>query len=156
MMTDAEQFLVMVLSKKIEACTLFNELRVKLYHHSHEKKFIELPCTSDSIQQNIKRAYMQTRLWLDAPFLNAADFMDPTSNGYTSHSEINMLAPSLFSGPQKPLDVPEPCTTCTTCARKTCPCRVANVSCSDFCGCTENDCQNPCNMVCSIDIQREQ
>lgn len=143
MIQDAEQFLVKVLSKKYESCTSFNELRVKFYHHSQTKRFVDLPCSSDAIQQNIRRAYLQTRLWLEAPYLNAAERLDPTEYGYDSHPDKRILEPCLFLGPQKPMDVVEPCTNCKTCAKKTCPCKVAEVSCSDFCGCSENECKNP-------------
>ena len=129
MVTDAEQFLVKVINKKFDSCMSFNE-------------FIELPCSSAAIHENIKRGYMQTKCWLDAPFLNAADSLDPCDYGYSAHLKTNTIEPCLFSGPQKPQDVPEPCT-CKTCARRTCPCRVAIVSCSDFCGCTEDGCKNP-------------
>ena len=136
MTTDAEHFLVKVLNKKHDSCVSFNELRVKLYHQFKDKNFIELPCSSAAIHENIKKAYMQTRCWLDAPFLNAADSLDPCDYGYTAHPETNMIKPCFFSGPQKPQNVPEPCT-CKTFARRTYPCRVALASRSDFCGCTE-------------------
>ena len=68
MMTDAEQFLVKVLNKKHDSCVSFKELRVKLYHQFKDKKFIELPCSSAAIHENIKKAYMQTRCWLDATY----------------------------------------------------------------------------------------
>lgn len=144
MITDAEQFLVKVVNKKYDSCLTFNELRVKLYHQSKDKKFVELPCSSAAIQENIKRAYMQTRCWLDAPFLNAADWLDPCDYGYTACPEMNTIEPCLFSGFQRPQAVPEPCITCKTCAKRTCPCRVANVACNDFCGCSEHVCKNPC------------
>ena len=47
MVTDAEQFLVKVINKKFDSCMSFNE-------------FIELPCSSAAIHENIKRGYMQT------------------------------------------------------------------------------------------------
>ena len=68
---QAEHFLVNVISKKNESCNTFSELRVKLYHHSRDKKFIDLPCSSNEAHQYIRRAYMQTvRLWIEAPFRN--------------------------------------------------------------------------------------
>ena len=76
-MTDAEQFLVKVLNKKHDSCVSFDELRVKLYHQFKGKKFIELPYSSAAFHKNIKRAYKQTRYWLDAPYLNATDSLDP-------------------------------------------------------------------------------
>ena len=141
MIANAEQFLVKVLSKKYQPRTSFIELRIKLYHHSQDKRFIDLPCSSDAIQQNLKRAYLQTRLWLEAPFLNATERLDATDYGFNACPERNILEPCLFSGPQKPVDVPDPCLNCTNCVKKTCPCRVTNVMCSDYCGWLENECQ---------------
>ncbi len=80
MILHAEQFLIKVLSsKKDESCKSFDELRVRIYHRSTDKKFIDLPCTSNALHENIRRSYyiMQVKLWLDAPFLNAAEDMDP-------------------------------------------------------------------------------
>ena len=94
MVTDAEQFLVKVTKKKFDSCMSFNE-------------FIELPCSSAAIHENIKRGYMQTKCWLDAPFLNATDSRDPCDYGYSAHPETNTIEPCLFSGPQKPQDVPD-------------------------------------------------
>ena len=96
---DAEQFLVKVLSKKYgQSCISFNDLRVKLYFHAHTKRLIDLPCSSDAIQQNIKRAYLQTRIWLEAPFLNAAERLDAQDYGFTFRPDQNILEPYLFSG----------------------------------------------------------
>ena len=101
-LTDAEKFLAKLLSKKYnEACASFNEPRVKSYFHAHEKKLIDLPCTSDAIQQNIKRAYLQTRIWLESPFLNAADRIDAQDYGFNFNAERNILEPCMFLGPQK-------------------------------------------------------
>ena len=66
-----------------------------------KKKLIDLPCTSDAIQQNIKRAYLQTRIWLESPFLNAADRIDAQDYGFNFNAERNILEPCMFLGPQK-------------------------------------------------------
>lgn len=107
---DAEQFLVKVLSKKYgQSCASFNDLRVKLYFHAQEKRLIDLPSSSDAIQQNIKRAYLQTRIWLEAPFLNAAERLDAEDYGFNLIPDRNILEPCLFLGPQKPVDTPDLC-----------------------------------------------
>lgn len=142
-LADAEQFLVKVLSKKFQMCSCFNQLRVKLYHDSQNKRFIDLPCSSDEIQQNIRRAYLQTRIWLESPFCNAADTLDALNYGFSSDPNRNTLEPCLSTGPQKPLDVPDPCSTCTNCSRSTCPCRVVNFPCSAYCSCSEHGCKSP-------------
>ena len=69
----------------------FNELRAKRFHQSQEKKSIELPCCSAEVHENIKRGYMQTKCWVDATFLNAADSLDPCDYGYTAHPDTNTI-----------------------------------------------------------------
>ena len=141
--SQAEQFIVKVVSKKHDSCTTFNELRVKLYHQSMEKRFIDLHCSSNAVQHNIKRAYLQTKMWLEAPFGNAAETMDPGEFGYIYNLTEDLIEPRLFIGPARPVDVPEPCI-CKTCLKKTCNCRVAKLPCSDYCGCADNhSCKNP-------------
>lgn len=145
MILHAEQFLIKVLSsKKDESCKSFDELRVRIYHRSSDKKFIDLPCTSNALHENIRRSYMQVKLWLDAPFLNAAENIDPQEYGYVCHLNANLMEPKLFHGLARPVNVPDPCK-CTNCTKRTCSCRVSEISCSAFCGCAGNDCKNPIN-----------
>ena len=134
MIRYAEQFLIKVIAKKYQDCPTFDELRVKLYHHqSKDKRFIDLPCSSSTIHDNIRRAFLQTKLWLDSPFLNAAETMEFQDYGYVCHLNENLIVPKL-DDVVKPLDVPEPCK-CTTCVKRTCTCRVEKIPCSVFCGC---------------------
>lgn len=143
---SAENFLVKVIAtKKLSNCCTFNELRVKQHRQSMVKQFVDLPCTSSALKENIKRAYLQTRLWLEAPFGNAGDMMDPNNFGYVIDMCENSIMPVLFEGSSKPLDVPDPCK-CKNCTRKTCVCRVNNLQCSDYCSCIEDECKNPFNM----------
>ncbi len=139
-LVSAERFLVKVVSlKAYSMCQSFDELRLKMYHHSRNKKLIELPCSSNEIQQNIRRAYLQARMWIEAPFGNVMDMVDPENFGYDGH-----LAPVLFDPPYRPLDVPEPCSTHTSCVRTSCKCRQNNISCSEYCKCGDA-CKNPYN-----------
>ena len=140
---QAEHFLVNVISKKNESCNTFSELRVKLYHQSRDKIFIDLPCSSNEAHQNIRRAYMQVRLWIEAPFRNALEIMDPQDFGYVCNINENTVTPRFYSGPVKPLEVPEPCK-CTNCTKRTCNCRVNEMACSDYCRCANTVCKNPC------------
>ena len=144
MLASAEKFLIQVLSKKYSACVNFNELRTKLFLHSKNKKLTELPCCSDEIRENIKRAELQTQTWLDSPFLDKAALTDPTDYGYTKENGPGLLIPTFSNLPKLPENVPQPCSGCKTCARITCPCRQAGVGCSDFCSCSEGiGCKNP-------------
>ena len=64
--TAAEHFVVQVAAKKsCQGCETFNELRLKEYFQSHKKRFIDLPCSSVEMQENIKRANMQTGMQLN-------------------------------------------------------------------------------------------
>jgi len=145
MIQQAEQFLINVSTKKYRSCSTFNELRAKLYHHqSNDKRFVDLPCASITLHNNIRRAFLQTKLWLDSPFLNATDTMEFQDYGYVCLLNENMILPKLDDD-IKPADVPEPCK-CTTCVRQTCSCRVAGLPCSVFCGCADHEdkgCKNP-------------
>ena len=126
MIADAEEFLVkIVASKKMKSLMTFDELRVKTYLQSRNKRIVDLPCTSKSLRQNIKRAYLQTKLRLNSPYLNEMDFSDPADYGFKLNLITMSLEPIMFEGGQIPTNVPEPCYNCTTCVRKTCPCRTA-------------------------------
>lgn len=137
---QAEQFLVKVVaSKACMSCQSFDQLRVKLYHHARQKKLTELPCSSNEIQLNVKRAYLQARMWLESPFGNASEVIDAEEFGYNS-----LLAPIWYTPPHRPLDIPDPCSSCTSCVRVTCPCRQNDSACSQYCKCGES-CKNPLN-----------
>ena len=146
--SSAETFLVKVISKKSDPdCSTFTDLRVAEYQQlkslKAKKKFVDLPCSSNAIQQNIKRAYFQTKMWLEAPFGNAAGIMDPDEFGYIVSMSSNSIKPLLFEGPSRPIDVPDPCSNCKTCVKRTCPCRQSALPCNDYCSCSTNDCKNP-------------
>ena len=59
MIANAEMFLTQLVAKKgDQGCTTFDELRLMEYYQLHKKRFIDLPCSSNELQQNIKRAYI--------------------------------------------------------------------------------------------------
>lgn len=143
----AEQFLVNVIMRSdLAECKTFDEIRLQSYLHMKKKKFVDLPCSSNAIQQNIKRAYMQTKLWIEAPFGNAGAFMDPKQYGFIYKEESDCLDPILFDGICRPQDVPEPCRCkgkVRPCANDSCKCRQNRISCNKYCGCSISDrCQN--------------
>ena len=51
---------------------------------------------------------MQTRIWLESPFWNAAEhiIMDPVNfgSGYSFTADGTTFEPKTFEGPRKPLD----------------------------------------------------
>ena len=116
----AEKFLLKVIAiKKLSNCSTFNELRVQQHRQSMAKQFVDLPCTSSALK-NLKRGYLQARLWYEAPFGNAGDMMDLNNFGYNViYIFEHTIAPALYEGASKPLDEPDPCK-CTNCVKGTC------------------------------------
>jgi hypothetical protein len=137
MMDRAEGFLVKVVcTKAFNECISFNELRAKMYLQLRDKKFIQLPCSSNEIRQNIRRAYYQTRMWLESAHGDTREILNVEDFGFD-----NSFAPTWFSWPNRPLDIPLPCK-CKSCVRRTCPCREKEISCSNYCKCV-GSCKNP-------------
>ena len=105
-----------------------------MFLRSDKKKITDLPCSSNELRENIKRANLQTKTWLSSPFVDvSAEFKDPTDHGFSYDESSSLLTPTLSTVGSKPADVPEPCSNCRTCAKVTCRCRRAGVACSDFC-----------------------
>ncbi|KAG1706210.1 Structural maintenance of chromosomes protein 6 [Nymphon striatum] len=64
--SNAEKFLVSGLKKT--DCSTFDEYRWEQYHNSKkELDFNQLVCCSSTIREHIKRAYLQCKMWLQAP-----------------------------------------------------------------------------------------
>jgi len=104
MLEKAESFLVKIVApKSLETCPSFDNLRLKIYQQSRDKKFIQLPCTSNEIQQNIKRAYYQARMWLESPFGDIRDVLVAENYGYDSS-----FNPVWYTSPQRPEDISSP------------------------------------------------
>ena len=150
-LSKAEEFLVAIVAgKKEKKYATFDELRLCRYHHqSVSKDLTDLPCTSNALQENIKRAYVQTKMWLESPFGNAMDILDLELYGYEKEADSGSLSPKMFDGPSRPLDVPPPCK-CTNCKKKTCQCRMSEMPCIQFCSCMVNkECKNPLTNIIS-------
>ena len=80
-------------------------------------------------------------MWLEAPFRNAAETLDPEDYGYTRDPMTGVIEPVLFDGPARPIDIPEPCK-CKNCTKKTCLCKQNELSCSSYCKCSKTVCKN--------------
>ena len=73
---------------------------------------------------------------------NLDDLCHPIDYGYTLDIDGELVP--IITGSVLPDDYPKPCT-CGKCARQTvCPCRVMDMSCTDFCKC-KGDYRNPKN-----------
>ena len=81
------------------------------------------------------RAYLQAHRWITAATL-VRSTLNPEDYGYYLDDEKGLFPIILSSGRQLfPEDFPGPCS-CLKCARKNiCPCRVADISCCEFCNC---------------------
>ncbi|KAG1670551.1 Proliferation marker protein Ki-67 [Nymphon striatum] len=78
--SNAEKLLVSGLKKT--DCSTFDEYRWEQYHNSKkELDFNQLVCCSSTIREHIKRAYLQCKMWLQAP-TPAVTKPDPLQYGY--------------------------------------------------------------------------
>ena len=139
---SAEEFLVRCLDSKSNVKT-FDDLRNQMYHTKTFQLDLEkLPPTSGSIRLHILRAYLQCKLWLNAPIMRQCT-VDATEYGYCQDEDE--LTPQIVLDGSLPDDFPMPCS-CLKCARaNVCACRLKNVSCCEFCKCGSHpeDCKNP-------------
>ena len=142
MLIAAERFLVdcMPTGQSRGGAVSFNDIRHTDYHRA---KLIDLgksPCTSASLRLHIKRAYLQTYMWIHAAIIDDK-ILNETSYGYRKGGEEKRI-PIIVEEDIIPMDFPLPCN-CLKCARgKVCPCRVKDFPCCDFCKC-KGVCRNP-------------
>ena len=141
MLAIAERYLVKCICKD-NTVTTFDQLRNKIYYQKSQLLDLEkLPPTSTSIMLHIKRAYLQTYLWLHSPFVASIN-IDPLDYGYQL-DDNDYLNPVITDGNVLPVNLPQPCK-CAKCAKpNVCVCRVNGVSCCRYCNCNSEACQNP-------------
>ena len=136
---NAERFLVLAIKETTKLST-FTELRAFLYHQTKASSHQNLPPTSNSLLEHLKRAWFCTYQTIHL-FSSVAN-IDPLDYGY--QVEDGSLVPLTGC---KLLNKQFTVTcNCTTCARVTCPCRQENVGCSPFCKCMKVHncrCKNP-------------
>ncbi|XP_057301782.1 uncharacterized protein LOC130636171 isoform X2 [Hydractinia symbiolongicarpus] len=129
----AQHFMVHCISKDKD---------VIYYKKSQLLDLEKLPPTSSSAILHIKRSYLQTYVWLHAPFVRSID-IDPTHYGYVLDEEGDCLKPKITEDDVLPDDLPQPCN-CLKCARaNVCICRINNINCCQYCNCKREECQNP-------------
>ena len=144
MLDIAERFLVQCICKD-ESVTTFDQLRNKIYYRKSQLLDLEkLPPTSTSIMLHIKRAYLQTHVWLHSPFV-ASITIDPLDYGYQLDDEDHLKP--IVTDNVLPDDLPQPCK-CVKCAKpNVCICRVNGISCSRYCNCRSEACKNPLEQI---------
>ena len=138
----AEKFLVGCISKDKNVDN-FDDLRHKTYYKKSTEISIEkLPPTSSSIALHVKRAYLQTYIWLRAPFINNLE-IDPLQYGNEiNEDDEDEIVPTAVNH-VLPEDFPMPCKY-DKCARENvCSCRINNLQCCQYCSCQPDSCKNP-------------
>ena len=131
--------------------TSINVLRFKLFQKG-TKELESLPPTQQSLQQHIKRAHYQSKVW----YLSGVpqpELSSPVGDGWYQDDTTGMLKPQLL------MDDPVPriftdivnCK-CKICSTTKCTCRSKSLRCTAACSCNEL-CQNPFN--CTSDEESE-
>ena len=146
MIANAEKFLLNCITSNCKF-NYFDELRYHIYHTKTFQLDLEkLPPTSSSIKLHIKRAYLQTYMWLHAPFIeNIA--ISRVEYGYIENSEEHII-PIVVSDVLIPPDFPSPCN-CMKCSKSNvCKCRIKQIACCRFCKCEASvGCKNSLNNI---------
>ena len=139
--SGAERFLLDVLGKT--DYETFDSLRYDQYYKSSKLDFSKLVCTSETLKNHIRRAFLQCNKWFLAHMPFESQNLNPLHYGY---KDVNgKLLPLIISTKNRPEDLPEPCK-CGKCATVKCSCRIYKIGCSKFCKCfTSSNCQNPFN-----------
>ena len=92
----------------------------------------KFPPTSNTTKLHIRRAYLQSHLWYQAPFNESVDIAVELY-GYVC--EEDELHPVISDAHEIPDTFPAPCP-CKKCAhRNVCPCRSKNIPCCKYCKC---------------------
>ena len=95
-----------------------------------------------SIALHIKRAYLQTYIWLHAPFMNNLE-IDPLQCGYENDEDDDDEIVPMIVDHVLPEDFPMPYK-CGKCARENiCSCRINELKCCQYCSCQPESCKNP-------------
>ena len=140
----AEKFLVGCVSKDKDINNFDNSRHKTYYKKSTEISIKKLPPTSSSIALHIKRAYLQTYIWLRAPSINN---LDNNNNNLIIIYKVNEddedeIIPTVVNH-VLPEDFPMPCK-CGKCAwENVCSCRINNLQCCQYCSCQPDSCKNP-------------
>lgn len=119
--------------------TEINDVRHKLFIRGN-KDPDKLPPTKDALQQHIKRAHYQARVWKSA-YEAKPDLPSPIGNGWWLGGEPSQLQPLLMTK----VGIPKVCTqllscSCKSCSTAKCGCRSTGVGCTAACSCFGAEC----------------
>lgn len=136
---------VSLLYKDKQVNSSMNQLRHTIFTTKKDTpKIKSLPPTDLALNEHIKRAHLQTMLWKAAdqknpPEVDISDFgWNITAGVPIPHTGVSVVAPVELMKV-----VACGCTALNTCSRNNCSCKTAGVSCTAFCKCTAQDCNNP-------------
>ena len=119
----------------------FDDLRYEEYHSkAFNFDLQKLAPTSESIYKQIKRAYHQCYMWVNAAY-NESIFLDPLYYGYTLDDNQRLAAD--ISSSELPDDFPLPCTCGKSARDNVCSCRIKSIGCCQYCKCAKSECKNP-------------
>ena len=123
----------------------FDELRVISYNDYKKSLDLEkMPSSSAALREHIKRAYLQTNMWINS-HKPSRDILDHIEDYGWRRFEDHIVPVMLPEGIEwRPHELPDPCT-CGVCAFETkCRCRVRKVACCRYCKCNQKGpCKNP-------------
>lgn len=141
MMRLAEKFLVRCICKEKDVQT-FDHLRRQVYYKKFKELDLEkLPPTSSSIREHIKRAYLQSHVWINSAFV-ASVTINPLNYGYEQDETGESIKAKIVEE-SLPEELPMPCK-CNKCAKSNiCICRVNKIACCQYCNCKPDCCKNP-------------
>lgn len=111
----------------------FDRLKHFVFHCKDKEFHIEtLSCTSETIRLHIKRAFLQTRKWINSAIIgNNAPFS--LNYGYKFEEGKRLVVPQIVYQQKVPLDFLQPYT-CLKCPRaNVCLHRMKDITCCDFC-----------------------
>ena len=96
----------------------------------------KIPPSQGAFQKHVERAYFQLHIWNSAN-LSSIDDHDPLEYGWESDGEGYL--PLITDDPVAPQALLKmtSCKSCKLCSDGRCTCNLANVSCTEFCGCGE-------------------
>ena len=101
-----------------------------------------LTFTSSSIALHIKRAYLQTYIWLHAPFMNNLE-IDPLQYGYKIDEDDDDETVPMIVHHVLPEDFPMPCKCGKRARENICSCQINELKCCQYCSCQPESCKNP-------------
>ena len=145
MVTLAEKFLLRCICKDENINTL-DQLRNMVYYKKSKKLNLErFPPTSSSILLRIKRAYLQSHVWLRFPFAKSL-VIDPLQYGYKLQEDDDdeVMKPNIMKI-SLPEDIPIPYKCGKSAKANVCICRVNNIQCCQYCNSKAETCQNSSN-----------